>query len=158
MDNIFAQLQAISTLSEETTIESMRLKLNDLVAWWKSRDEYLSEVAMFADENVRNLKVETLLKADSFMVQEDWVMNELPEEFRHDSLGFCEGNNCIFQGRYVYPVKDVKGNVMGLCGYDMFSPVKYLDSKNYGYAAKRYSVYGEEMLPTYYRMTYLCSL
>lgn len=150
MDNIFAQLQAISTLSEETTIESMRLKLNDLVAWWKSRDEYLSEVAMFADENVRNLKVETLLKADSFMVQDDWVMNELPEEFRHDSLGFCEGNNCIFQGRYVYPVKDVKGNVMGLCGYDMFSPVKYLDSKNYGYAAKRYSVYGEEMLPTYY--------
>lgn len=150
MDNIFAQLQALSTLSEDTTIDSMRQTLNRLVEWWKSRNVYLDEVAMFADKEVRNLDVETLLKADSFMVQDDWIMTELPEEFQHDSLGFCEGDRCVFQGRYVYPVKDVKGNVMGLCGYDAFSPVKYLDSLNYGYAAKRYSVYGMEELPKYY--------
>lgn len=149
--SIFAQLQAVSTLSEETTIDTMRLQLNELVQWWKDRDDYLELVSMFADEGIRNLDVDTLVKADSFMVQDDWVMNELPEKFQHDSLGFCEGDHCLFQGRYVYPVKDVKGNVMGFCGYDMFSPVKYLDSHNYGYRAKTYSLYGMEELPNYYR-------
>lgn len=149
-DNIFAQLQALSTLNEETTIGSLRKQLNGLVAFFKSREAYLEEVTIFA-EMVRNLEVKTLLDCDSFMVQEDFLLTELPEEFQHDSLGFCRGDYCIYQGRYVYPVKDVRGDVMGFCGYDKFSEVKYLDSLNFGYKAKSYSLWGMEMLPEYYK-------
>lgn len=149
-NNLFAQLQAISTLSKESTIESQRKLLNELVAWFKNRDEYLEEVKIFA-ELVRNLDVNTLTECDSFMVQDDFNVLFVPEEYRHDSLGFCKDDYCVFQGRYVYPVKDVHGDVMGFCGYDKFSEVKYLDSRNYGYKAKTYSLYGMEMLPVYYR-------
>jgi len=148
-DNIFAQLQALSTLSSETTVDSLRKELNALVAWFKSREQYNEEVTIFA-ELVRNLDTQTLLDCDSFMVQEDFLLTELPDEFKHDSLGFCKGDYCVFQGRYVYPVKDVQGNVMGFCGYDKFSEVKYLDSLNFGYRAKSYSVWGMEKLPEYY--------
>ena len=149
-DNIFAQLQALSTLNEETTILSLRKQLNGLVQFFKSREKYLEEVTIFA-ELVRNLEVKTLLDCDSFMVQEDFLLTELPEEFQHDSLGFCKGNRCIYEGRYVYPVKDVKGDIMGFCGYDKFSDVKYLDSLNFGYKAKSYSLWGMEKLPEYYK-------
>lgn len=148
--SIFAQLQAISTLSEETTITQMRKQLNQLVDWFKNRETYFEEVTIMA-EKVRNLDVKTLLDCDSFMVQEDFFLPDLPEEFQHDSLGFCSNGYCKFSGRYVYPVKDNKGDVMGLCGYDKFSDVKYLDSLNYGYRAKAYSLWGMEKLPEYYR-------
>ena len=149
MDNFFAQLQALSTMSEETTIDSLRKQLNRLVKFFKSRESYLEEVTYFA-KLVRNLEVQTLLDCDSFMVQDDFNLMELPEEFFHDSLGFCRGDYCIFEGRYVYPVKDVHGDVMGFCGYDKFSEVKYLDSLNFGYKAKSYSLWGMERLPKYY--------
>lgn len=148
--NIFAQLQALSTLSKETSVEQLRKQLQQIVDYFKSRDEYLEEVTIFA-EKVRNLDVQTLLDCDSFMVQDDFFLPNLPEDLRHDSLGFCRGSYCVFQGRYVYPVKDVRGNVMGFCGYDKFSDVKYLDSKNFGYQAKTYSLWGMEKLPEYYR-------
>ena len=148
-DNIFAQLQALSTLSEDTTVSKSRKQLNQIVEFFKGRDSYLDEVTWFADL-VRHLKPETLLQCDSFMVQDDFLMTELPEELQHDSLGFCKGVNCVFQGRYVYPVKDTKGDVMGFCGYDKFSDVKYLDSSNYGYKAKSYSLWGMEELSKYY--------
>lgn len=147
--NFFAQLQAISTLSQETTVDVSRKQLNDIVNFFKARDAYLDEVTWFA-ELLRHLKPKTLLDCDAFMVQDDFLVTELPEELRHDSLGFCKGLDCVFQGRFVYPVKDVKGNVMGFCGYDKFSPVKYLDSINYGYKAKSYSLWGMEELPKYY--------
>lgn len=148
--NIFAQLQAASQLSADTTVKSLRKQLNELVAWFKNRDSYLEEVRIMA-KMVRNLDVQTLLDCDSFMVQDDFLLTELPEEFQHDALGFCHGNYCVFEGRFVYPVKDNKGDVMGFCGYDKFSDVKYRDSLNYGYRAKSYSVWGMERLPEYYR-------
>ena len=149
-NNFFAQLQAISMLQAETTVSSLRKQLNEIVAFFKSRPQYLEEVTIMA-EQVRFLDVQTLLDCDSFMVQDDWLMTELPEELQHDSLGFCSGMYCNFQGRYVYPVKDVHGDVMGFTGYDKFSEVKYLDSKNVGYKAKSYSFWGMERLPAYYR-------
>lgn len=149
--NIFAQLQALSTLTEEDTIESQRKILNRLVEFFKNRPQYVEEVGMMAQKEMRNLEVQTLLDCDSFMVQDDFLLTELPEEFKHDSLGFCSGLDCRFQGRYVYPVKDIKGDVMGFCGYDMYSEVKYLDSQNYGYKAKTFSMWGMERLPDYYR-------
>lgn len=149
-DDFFAQLQALSTLSAETTVVKSRKQLNQIVDFFKSRESYLEEVTWFA-ELVRHLDVKTLLDADSFMVQEDFLITYLPEELQHDSLGFCRGDNIVFQGRFVYPVKDNKGDVMGFCGYDKFSEVKYLDSKNYGYSAMSYTLWGMEKLPEYYR-------
>ena len=149
-DNFFAQLQAISTLQEDSSIEKSRKQLNQIVQLFKSRPDYEELVTAMA-EKVRNLEPKTLFDCDSFMVQDDVLITEIPEELQHDSLGFCQGNNIKFSGRYVYPVKDVKGDVMGFCGYDKYSDVKYLDSINYGYKAKSFSLYGMEMLPTYYR-------
>lgn len=148
--SLFAQLQALSTLQEESTIVQSRKELNKLVQFFKEQEDYYENVETMA-LYVRNLEVQTLLDCDSFMVQDDFNLLALPEEFKVDALGFCNGNNLIFQGRYVYPVKDVQGDVMGFCGYDKFSPVKYLDSKNFGYQAKTYSLYGMEKLPEYYR-------
>lgn len=147
--SLFAQLQALSTLKEDSTIVKSRKQLNKIVEFFKQREDYLDLVETMA-ECVRNLETKTLLDCDSFMVQDDFSIMELPEELQHDSLGFCNGNNVVFSGRYVYPVKDVKGDVMGFCGYDKFSSVKYLDSKNFGYQAKSYSCYGMEKLPEYY--------
>lgn len=148
-DNIFAQLQVLSTMHAETTIDDLRVKLNELVEFFKGRPQYLEEVTLFA-EKVRNLKVQSLLDCDSFMVQPDTLITEIPEDLQHDSLGFCRNDYIIFSGRYVYPVKDVRGNVMGFCGYDKFSEMKYLDSINFGYKAKTYSCWGMEKLPEYY--------
>ena len=149
-NNFFAQLQAASMLSEETTIGALRKQLNDIVNFFKARPTYLEEVTIMA-ELVRNLEVKTLLDCDSFMVQDDFLQTELPEELQHDSLGFCKGMDTVFLGRYVYPVKDVHGDVMGFCGYDKYSEVKYLDSVNVGYKAKQYCFWGMEKLPEYYR-------
>lgn len=149
-DSIFAQLQAMSTLSAESTVASSRKQLNQIVEIFKQQPDYMQNVEIFA-EKVRNLRVETLLDCDSFFVNEDLVDNLLPEDLRHDSLGFCNAFGYVFHGRYVYPVKDVKGDTMGFVGYDAFETPKYLDSKNFGYVAKRYSTWGMEKLPEYYR-------
>lgn len=152
MANIFAQLQMLSTVNVDNTVIQSRKQLQEIVEFFKNRETYLEEVTIFATKT-RNLNVDTLLSCDSFMVQPDVLLSEIPEHLRHDSLGFCNGYGIIFSGRYIYPVKDVKGNVMGFCGYDMFEDPKYLDSKNYGYIAKQYSVWGMEELPKYYKST-----
>lgn len=149
MSNIFAELQMLSQ-SVDNTVEKSRKDLNRIVEVFKSRDCYLEEITWCA-EKLRNLKVETFLNADAFMVQDDVPVNVLPEDLQHDSLGFCRGNWLVYSGRLVYPVKDVKGNVMGFCGYDKFSDTKYLDSVNYGYKAKEATFYGMECLEDAYR-------
>lgn len=150
--SLFAQLQAVNSLSADTTVLHLRKQLNDFVAWFKQRDDYMDVVTTMA-KHVRNLEVQTLLNCDSFMIQDDFYLPELPDEFKHDSLGICHGDSLLFRGRYIYPVKDVRGDVMGLCGYDKFDDMKYRDSKNYGYVAKTYSCWGMEELSNYYRST-----
>lgn len=147
--NIFARLQALSQMSEESTVDSSRKVLGQIVDFFKAFPDYMENVTIFA-EMVRNLSVQTLVDCDSFMIQPGVSYNQIPEEFRHDSYGLCKAGYIVFSGRYVYPVKDVKGNVMGFCGYDKFEDIKYLDSVNYGYRAKSYSCWGMERLPEYY--------
>lgn len=149
MGNLFAELQQLSMQQQFTKVETARQQLNKIVKFFKTRSDYMDLVTVFANQ-VRNLEVSTLLGADSFMVQ-DILSTDLPEELRHDAYGFCRGSTLIFDGRYVYPVKDVRGDVMGFCGYDKFSDTKYLDSKNYGYVAKQYSLWGMECMSVYYR-------
>ena len=147
--DFFANLQAQNFISEENTIVKSRKVLYDIVAWFKARPQYLNECYLFAEKE-RNLKTQTVVDADGFFVDPDLMASELPQEFLHDSYGFCSNGFIRFSGRFVYPVKDVHGDVMGFCGYDKFSDAKYLDSKNYGYVAKEYSMWGMERLPEYY--------
>lgn len=149
MANIFQELQAL-TLAESSSVAKSRKVLNDIVAWFKQQPDYMEQLTIMA-EIVRNLEVKTLVDCDSFMVRDDMAVNEVPAEFHHDSYGFVRGVELVFSGRYVYPVKDVRGDVMGFCGYDKFHPIKYKDSVNYGYIATRYSCWGMEKLPEYYR-------
>ena len=136
--------------SSENTMESSRKDLGRIVEFFKSRDCYMQELTWCA-EKLRNLEVRTLLDADAFMVQDDIPVGILPEDLQHDSLGFCRGMWLIYSGRLVYPVKDIKGNVMGFCGYDKFSETKYLDSQNFGYKAKYTTIYGMERLANAYK-------
>lgn len=150
MPNIFQELQ-MQTMQEGNTVAKTRKVLNELVEWFKQRPEYLEQLSFFAGEKLRNLDMQTLIDCDSFMCIDSFLANEIPEKFHHDSYGFVRGIDVVFSGRYVYPVKDVHGDVMGFCGYDKFSDIKYLDSVNFGYVATRYSCWGMEKLPEYYR-------
>lgn len=150
MADIFQQLQMLNTVKTDTVLQHRQV-LNKLVEWFKARPEYMEQLEMFASENIRNLNKQVLIECDSFMCIDSMLYTDIPEEFRHDSYGFVRGMEIVYLGRYVYPVKDVHGDVMGFCGYDKFSDIKYKDSVNYGYIATRYSCWGMEMLPTYYR-------
>lgn len=151
-NNFFTQLQAMSSLGKETSVSQTRKQLNLIVETFKSQPDYEDTVSIMA-ENVRNLKTKTLLDCDSFMLEPDTPVTLLPEELRHDALGFCKQDRYVFEGRYIYPVKDVHSDVMGFLAYDKFEDAKYLDSKNHGYVAKRYSMWGMERIKEYYTST-----
>lgn len=151
MANIFAELQMQSANSMNTILDT-REKLNHMLKLFIEQPLREPLVRVFA-EQYRNLDVQTLLDADTFMIQEDDPLMYIPEEYQEDTFGMFKGDRCLFRGRFVYPVKDVKGNVMGWCGYDRDSDVKYLDSINYGYKAKNASMWGMEKMPEYYAST-----
>lgn len=149
MGNIFAELQMLSS-NQLNTVMDARQQMNRLLKCFLEDPEREEWVRVFA-EGVRNLEVQTLLDCDSFMIQPDMTFGFIPSELMEDTYGLFKGAYCVFSGRYVYPVKDVQGNVMGWCGYDKFEDVKYLDSRNYGYKAKNATLWGMEKLPEYYR-------
>ena len=149
LDNFFAELQMMTLLQEDDSAK-YRKKNNRILEIFKSMPDYEELVGIFA-EQVRQLKKETILKADGFMVQPDVPTNILPEDLRDDGTGFVRGPYLVYEGRFVYPVKDVRGDVMGWCGYDKFESPKYLDSKTYGYKAKDTTLYGMECLEEYYK-------
>lgn len=149
MDNFFAELQMVSMSQGEDNVKYREMN-NKIVEVFKAQEDYLQNVTWFAELG-RNLKVQTLLDCDSFMVQDDAELHILPPELRDEGTGFVRNNRLVYQGRYVYPVKDVHGDVMGWCGYDKFEAPKYLDSLTYGYKAKTTTLFGMEKLEEYYR-------
>lgn len=138
-------------LSVESTdsVDETRQTLNNLVKFFRSQ-----EIHQFAMEEIivkERLQDSSVAEmSECFFIDEDFEYAELPDEFKPESLGLCRGRNIIYAGRLVYPVKDVDGNVMGLCGWDKFDKPKYLDSKNNGYKAKDTTLYGMENLREYY--------
>ena len=149
MGNIFAELQ-MQTLTQLNTVLEARKQMNRLLKCFLEEEERVSLCQVFAND-IRNLKLRTMLGCDSFMIQPERDYSNVPEELMADTYGMFKGIRCVFEGRYVYPVKDINGDVMGWCGYDKFSDVKYLDSLNYGYKAKNATMWGMEKLPEYYR-------
>ena len=134
----------------EYSVEDARQELNNVVAWFREQEWH--EVAMkTCIEHGRLLPLHVADDADCFFVPESLMEFELPEWMRVPALGIVKFGRLTQFGRLVYPVKDVKGDVMGFCGWDKFVEPKYLDSKNYGYKAKASTLYGMEKLPEYYK-------
>jgi hypothetical protein len=151
MSNIFAELQMLANTAE-TSVADARKKMNEIVAVFKKLPGHATYLEYFANER-KGIRPETFEAADSFFVDEEYPVTLLPEELRHDSLGFVNGYGYVFNGRFVYPVKDCKGDVAGWCGYDKFVAPKYLDSTNYGYKPKESILYGMERIKDYYEDT-----
>ncbi|MDR1523251.1 MAG: toprim domain-containing protein [Endomicrobium sp.] len=151
MSNIFAELQMQINV-ENNSMQDARKQMNEIVRIFKLQNNYMEQLSYFAELR-KGISVNTLIMADAFMVDLDYPVIILPEELRHDSLGMCRGNSFVYAGRFVYPVKDVRGDVAGWCGYDKFEDIKYLDSKNYGYKAKYSMLYGMEYMKNYYSNT-----
>lgn len=150
LEELIAQMNQISIVDEDVyTIDNARKELKDIIDYFQSQ-EYFEE-ALTAVSDARQLPADALRDYGCFYVPEELSANDLPEWMTKDSLGFCHGRYLSQSGRWVYPVKDNKGAVMGFLGWDKFVEPKYLDSKNYGYKAKIYSLWGMEELPTYYR-------
>ena len=147
--DFFEQLQIMSSIQEDDS-DKYRAMCNRIVDIFKGLPERVQEVTWFA-ELTRNLDPQILLDHDCFMVQPDTPSTILPKDLIDDGTGFTKDSFIVYDGRFVYPVKDVHGDVMGWCGYDMFDPPKYLDSKTYGYKAKQTTLFGMEKLEEYYR-------
>lgn len=147
--NYFAQLQMLSLTANDSVAEC-RLKLDSIARIFQQRPEQEDWLKVFSI--IRNgLPVQALKEAGAFAVNYYDTPALLPEDLRHDSLGFVSHDYLVYRGRFVYPVKDTKGHVAGWCGYDAYETPKYLDSTNYGYSAKASLFYGAEKLPEYYR-------
>lgn len=131
------------------TIEDQRKKLNELVEYFKVNEEGYEEMLEYVSSK-RQLKYETIKESGAFFINDEKPIALIPDEYRHESYGICRNNRVVYSGRCVFPVYDVRGDVMGFCGWDDVLKPKYLDSMNYGYKAKRNCFYGMEKLSEYY--------
>lgn len=148
-DNFFAELQALN-IENNSERDKFRKLNNKIVETFKAQPDYRDNVTWFA-ELTRKLSPEIMFQHDAFMVQPDTPSTILPKECIDDGTGFTRDGFMVYDGRFVYPVKDTKGDVMGWCGYDLFELPKYLDSSTYGYKAKATTLFGMEKLEEYYR-------
>lgn len=134
---------------QEYSIEDTRADLGKIVKYFQEQPYHEHAMKLFI-EDYRQLQLQVAYDADAFCVDEEIDISQFPEWMNIESLGFIKNRWCPMWGRCVFPVKDVKGQVMGFCGWDPFVDPKYLDSKNYGYKAKLTTLYGMEKLPEYY--------
>lgn len=130
------------------TVEEARKYLREIVDTFRSRPENPQQVEYFA--RFRELPASILNQQEAFMVEDDIPANFLPPHLQHMGLGFCIGDRLVYSGRFVFPVKDVDGNIAGFVGNDAFEHPKYLDSKNIGYKANTNLFAGSELLPKAY--------
>ena len=144
-------LREMQLLAEaEYTVEATRKDLNRLVDFLLSmeeQDEYI-DIAFVME---RKLPLWIAKQQKVFFVNDEWCLMDIPEEFIHESFGFIRNYRYVYEGRLVYPVMDIRGDVMGFCGWSKFDKTKYLDSNTYGYKAKQTTMYGMEELPNYYK-------
>lgn len=150
MQTLFGDVPFIES---DYTIDDTRDALNRIVKFFTSLPEQ-EEMLDIAYCKERVLPMSCAKEHDVFMVDEDFVISQMPQELIFDSTGFTRQNKyLVYSGRLVYPVKDPIGNVMGFCGWDKFVTPKYLDSKTFGYVAKSTTLYGMEKMLEYYKST-----
>ena len=153
----YLEVQAAAQFEAGAKIEDVRRLLAEAVAWGKAQEWYEETLEGFA--RIRKMSIEAIRKTDGFFLPPyDIFVNDLPKELQDPIYGMTsirKGERVLtYRGRFILPVKDVYGNVMGFCGYDKESVNKYRDSKNFGYKAKLSTIYGMEMLPQYYKDGY----
>ncbi len=136
-------------LEQQYSVEDCRHDLNTVVQFFREQD-YHEEAMRICVEQERKLPIEVADMLDLFFVDEDLPVGALPEWMQSETLGVVYKRHIRNEGRLVYPVKDVNGNVAGFVGWDPFVQPKYLDSKNYGYKAKNTMLLGMEKMYEYY--------
>lgn len=137
------------------SVEYVREVLTEAVEFFSSKEISKEAVKQILLQYRDGFDV-TKLKETGIFFWDDSVcpMNEIPDEYKAYNIGlFSSEYTYRFFGRLVYPVRDVLGKVMGLCGWYPESDIKYLDSVTYGYNAKRNCMYGMEELSSYYEDT-----
>lgn len=139
------QLKAEQRFSVEDTRRDLTA-LTDFFCSLPIQEEALQKIAV----NVRKLPLNIVKEQKLFFVPENFNVIDIPESLRSEALGMVKRDRIVYAGRLVYPVMDVRGEVMGFCGWDKFEENKYLDSRNDGYKAKHTTFYGMEKLPEYY--------
>lgn len=144
----FKEMQML--VEADYSIEDTREDLNRIVEFFRSQP-YHEQYVDIAFVQARKLPKWIADEQKIFFVDEDILISEIPEEFHAEALGIIKKGKSVYSGRLVYPVMDVKGNVMGFCGWDKFDEPKYLDSRNHGYKAKATTFYGMEKLSQYYK-------
>lgn len=150
--SIFAQAQMANRMNTEL-IPSHRKKMTQMIDFINALPGQENHRRLYAE--FRRLKPEVVHKNKLFYIPvKEYTPLILPEEFRHDSFGLCRGSYMQFQGRYCIPMFDMMGDVMGFTGWDRDEDVKYLDSTNYGYKAKRTTFCGMDMLRKAYSEGY----
>ena len=112
--NYFAQLQMLS-IAEHDGVAEARSKLDRIAEIFQNRPEQEEWIPKFSQMR-RGLSVDILKEAGAFAVNVDDTPSLLPEELHNDTLGFVRGDFLVYRGRFVYPVKDIKGHVAGWCG------------------------------------------
>lgn len=149
MDLRALQLQVES----ENSVEKTRDELTEAVEFFSSMEDNEEKVKLIFEQMRDKFDSSTLDEKNIFFYDPDTISPlDVPDRFKAYPLGiFNDEKRCKYLSRLVYPVRDVKGKVMGLCGWDPTEQPKYLDSKTYGYNAKRNCLYGMEKLGDYYR-------
>jgi hypothetical protein len=140
-------------VESDNSIEHTRDVLTEAVSFFSNHENNSWKVELIFKELRDNLDMSSLDEKDIFLYDfDEFRFLDIPEEYTNYSLGlFNDEKHSRYSGRLVYPVRDVKGNVMGLCGWDPTDLPKYLDSNTYGYNAKNNCLYGMEKLPEYYK-------
>lgn len=134
---------------DEYSVEDVRQDLAKITEYFRAQPYHQHAMELFMVD-YRKFPMEVADAAECFVVDEELLISELPEWLLSEPLGFIKKNWVPMWGRCVFPVKDVRGTTMGFVGWDPTVEPKYLDSRNYGYKAKETTLYGMEMLPTYY--------
>lgn len=140
-------------VESENSIEKTRDLLTEAVTFFSSQYGNAHKLNLIFSAFRDNFKIDKLEEKEIFLYDMDAFRGlDIPSKFKSYSLGlFNDEHSCRYAGRVVYPVRDVTGKVMGLCGWDGVDLPKYLDSKTYGYNAKNNCMYGMEKLPDYYK-------
>ena len=100
--------------------------------------------------NYRKMPRNVIDIADSFYVNEELKVEDLPEWITQSSFGIVRGQHILMAGRCVIPVKTSTNDIAGFLGWDPYVKPKYLDSYTYGYKAKKTMLFGMQDIEKYY--------
>lgn len=136
----------------ENSVEASREVLTEAVEFFSGHKDNQWKVDLVMKDMRDNLDLSSIDEKGIFLYDSDeFNFMDIPEQYKGYTLGlFSNDKYSRYAGRLVYPVRDVKGKVMGLCGWDPTELPKYLDSNTFGYNAKNNCLYGMEKLPEYY--------